>query len=339
MAHLARHLDAPFLAHLAGLTDPIGVLTVLATPDDASAHEIRTVLHRHRRDLPIPENLVEEAAAITDNRQRGLAHGFVACIGGGDRFHFTLPARVATVITIGGSAELVDIARAVDAGRALGLIDVGLEGIRTVECADGTATELAPITLATRGDWHEMRGPARAQPQRSYESSSQRDQYERRVEAHRSREVADAARAIGDTARRRGWHGVLVGGDPRHARQLAGAVTGSFVLERHLPPWRSAAAVAIDVAPELAAVRHAEAARLIEAARARPAGFARGRRPVLAALTAGRATRVIVDGEALADHLDEVVRAALAERATVHFADGELGDLDAVVCELHGSAL
>jgi hypothetical protein len=328
-------VDRALLQRFALLHDDDGIVTVLAARGVTGATEIRTALRRGGATLSA---LADEAAALAGPHLTGAAHGLVAALSSGDLYRFQLPQPVATLVTVGSQADVVPIARAFDGERPVGIVDARLDRVRIAEAADGEAHELEGIALSATGDWTEYRGPARANPLRAGESSSQRERYDRRVRVQRSRAIEDAQRRVAHLARERHWCALVVGGDP-HA-------TGGFVsdpelpprihVETHLPEWESAGRLVHDLADELAHARRRPVAVLTATAHVHPAAFAVGPEAVRAAIDDGRASVVVVD-EPVLDRVGEVARHALAHELDVLFADGGLAELEGVFCPLHGA--
>lgn len=328
-------LDKTLLQRLATLRDDHGVVTVLAARGATSEAEIRTTLRRGGATLSA---LADEAAALANPRLEGPAHGLVAALSTGEMFRFQLPLPVAILVTVGSHADIAPIARALDGARPVGIVDARLDRLRIVEAADGEAHELEGTAFsAATGDWSEFRGPARANPARAYQSSSQRERYDRRVRVQRSRSLKDAGRRISELARERHWRALVIAGDPHVTGDLAPELPALFRIQTHLPAWESAGQLVRDLAHELDDARRSPILKLTAAAHARPAAFAIGPEAVRAAIDDGRAFAVIMDGPALDRELGEVTCHALAHNLDVFFADGQLGDLKGVICALHGT--
>lgn len=330
----AERLDSALLQRLAALRDEHGVVTVLAARGETSEEQIRTAL---RREGPAANALADEAAALADPRLAGPARGLVAALSGGEHHRFLLPQPVATLVTVASQADVVPIARAFDAGRPVGIIDARLERLRVIEAAHGETRELEPAALSAAVDWTEFRGPARANPARAYESSSQRERYDRRVRVQRSRALKAAGQRISVLARERDWLALVLAGDARVTAELGPELPSPYRMETHLADWESAGRLVHDLERELAAARRAPIAALTADAHAHPRAYAAGAEAVRAAIDDGQATRVVIDDRALDRENGEVARHALARKLDVFFADGGLDDLGGIICTLHGA--
>jgi Bacterial archaeo-eukaryotic release factor family 10 len=328
-------LDRVFLQRLACLRDGGGVATVLAARGAAAEEEIRATL---RRGGPALSALADEAATLADPRLEGPAHGLVAALSSGEVHRFRLPQQVTTLVAVGSEADIVPIARAFDGARAVGIVDARLDRLRIVEAAHGETRELEGDALASPVDWSEFRGPVRANPLRAVESSSQRERYERRTRVQRSRALKEAGRHVSDLARARGWHVLVIAGDPHVTRELARELPSPYLIPRHLPAWESAGRLVHDLERELGDARRGPAAALSADAHEHRGAYAIGAKAVRAAIENGRAVVVVVDTPALGPESGEVVGRALAHELDVLFADGRLSDLQGVICSLHGPA-
>jgi hypothetical protein len=142
---------------------------------------------------------------------------------------------------------------------------VSADGATIAEWHPRKVEEIRKLSLGlTEAEEHELVGPSYSHPRGAGEkasaarSSSQRDLWERRVEARRGRfarsVAADAARA----ARKRGWDLVLVLGDPRRAvpacDELRRRGVATFRSELVLD-WLRPAALAERLGPEIARAR------------------------------------------------------------------------------------
>ena len=329
------YVDATLLQRLARMRDGGGVVTVLAARGEASETEIRSTL---RRTGEVARALAEEAAALANPHLDGPAHGIVAALSTDEVYRFTMPRPVETLVTFASRPDVVPIARAHDAARPVGIVDARLERVRIVESVNGQAHELEGTSLASAHDWTEFSGPARANPLRGIESSVQTERYDRRVRVQRTRALTDAARHISELARQRSWRAIMIAGDPHVTGDLAAKLPSGMRVDRHLPEWESAGKLVVELAGELDAARQQATATRTAVAHARPLAFAIGAVAGRSAIDDGRARATIVDGSSLeAEELGAIVRHSLAHEVDVFFADGHLGNLAGVVCELHGA--
>jgi len=148
---------------------------------------------------------------------------------------------------------------------AAGLMLVSADGATIAEWHPRKVEEILKLELdTTEAEEHELVGPSYSRPRGSGEkasaarSSSQRDLWERRVEARRGRFARSVAADVARAARKRGWDLVLVLGDPRRAvpaceelrRRGVAAFRSELVLD-----WLRPAALATRLAPEVARAR------------------------------------------------------------------------------------
>ena len=146
-----------------------------------------------------------------------------------------------------------------------GLMLVSADAATIAEWHPRKVEEIRKLELTpTEAEEHELLGPSYSHPRGSAEkasaarSSSQRDLWERRVEARRGRFAKSVAADAAKAARKRGWDLVLVLGDPRRAvpaceelkRRGVAAFRSELVLD-----WLRPAALADRLAPEVARAR------------------------------------------------------------------------------------
>ena len=144
---------------------------------------------------------------------------------------------------------------------AVGVLLVSAEGATIGEWHPSRVEELRKLELpVTEAVEHELVGPSYSHPRGSREkataarSSSQRDLWERRMDEHRVRFTRSAADDAARIAKTRGWHAVLVLGDPRRARpaceQLARAGVRAVPIDIVLD-WMRPAALARRLASDV----------------------------------------------------------------------------------------
>lgn len=148
-----------------------------------------------------------------------------------------------------------------------------------------------------------MKGPAAANPALAQQTAPQRDRFERRVEDNRARLLAAAATDLAAVASSRRWETLLLVGDPRLTRIVAGALPGTPPAVVEVPrilDGLSAAELAAAVADEFEGCRRRVAraiiARAVEAARSGGLGSA-GLEETLAALAEGRVAHLVLEAE------------------------------------------
>jgi hypothetical protein len=328
-------LDLALLARLAGIHDDAGVLTVIADGRPAAATARREGLDRlgQRPSLTLARDAVE---ALLDSRP-GRTYGLVAPLSSGTLFEFALATPMPAVFEIADTARIVPIARAFDATRPVGIVDVHRDHARILEAGTG-GLELAHVSLVPTGesDWAEWKAPAAANPLRSYRSSPQRGRFESRVAANRARTLHELAGSVERIAHRRGWRSLVVAGEPELTRTIDPRGVANARVNRALPEWRSTPDLIEALRDELDDARELAVVTLARAAQARPNGFARGIAATGEALDAGRARTIVVEGRLDDPNAADVVRRALVQRVPVLFGHGELTSLHGAICELHG---
>jgi hypothetical protein len=330
-----RLLDQALLRQLAGMSDPLGVATVLAGSDAGSAIALRARLDRLAET--VDDARASEALASLATPHAVPAWGAAVALSTGVRVDFALPESVPFVAEIAPAVRLIPIARAYDAHRPVGVVDVHLDHARIIEAAvQPVALSEVPLLPARRSTWAEHDAPAAANPQRGYRRSPQRGRYEHRVAANRERTLRELSTSLGQLARRRGWRSLLVAGEPDLTRELLPRHPAVLRLNRALPAWRSPDGVLDGLQQALAEARELAVASLSEAAETRPRGFARGLAASAEALAQRRARALVLDGPLDDPIAETLVRDALAQRVPVLFAHGELWALHGAICELHG---
>ena len=298
------------------------------------AAEVREGLRKLEQDAPFvaPHG---DAGALSGSR-RGPAYGRVTALSSGEQYEFMLPGPTETLVQIARTATMIPIARAFDAARPVGLVDVHLDQALVIE-AGAEFRELAHVALEPRqqADWVELKGPAAPNPLRGSRSSPQRERFAHRVDANRRRTLRGLSETLGRVARRRGWRSIVLAGDPALTRVIEPNVTSILRVDRPFPEWRPSADLAEHLRPVLAHARELAVATIAEAARLRPHGFARGLAATTEALRNGRARCIVAEGPLTDPRAAEIVRLAVGSRLPVLFANDQLMD-HGIVCELHG---
>jgi hypothetical protein len=123
---------------------------------------------------------------------------------------------------IGAAAHVLPLLGALHEGELAGLVSASRDSILVSECELQRVRHVERIDVEPwTGDWWpEMKGPARANPQRGQQIVSQRDGYARRLAAAYRHSLDDAAVAIGMLAGERGWKRAVLAGDRRRTDVL-----------------------------------------------------------------------------------------------------------------------
>ena len=314
----------PMVADLLKLRDDVGVLSVYVGVDpSAEAHpkpawqirldnDLRAIGRRLRADgdhalrMAFQERLAALAPALAELSDAATPHRGRALFAGvrsGVIHRFAVQTSFPTEAMLGEIAHVMPLLR-VDDGHPRAMILVGHDTVRVLEARLGSAAELQafdvePIVY----DGAERQGPTAANPLRGQKVSTQRERWERHVEADHHRRLTYVADRVARLASRRRWELGVVAGDPRAAETLLEILTDAGVEARlveldivELSPARAVQELApvLDAAAsrrDLALVK-----RTLDAAAAGGRGAA-GLEAVLGALEAGLVEWVLLDGE------------------------------------------
>jgi len=342
----------PMIRELLNLRDDTGVLSVYVNVDPATeAHRrpawqirldndlqaIRRRLHAegdHADRIALAERLEALAPALaelTDAAAPGRGRALFAGVRSGVIHSFAVQTGLPTEAMLGDIAHVLPLLRA-DDGHPRAMILVGHDTVRALEARLGRAEELQvfdvePIVY----DGAERKGPTAANPLRGQQVSTQRERWERHVEADHQRRLSRVADRLGRLAARRGWELGVVAGDPRGAETLLevlrDAGVESALVDLDIVDVSPARALE-DLAPVLdnAASRRdlALVTRTRDAADAGGRGAA-GLADVLGALEEGLVERLVLDGERrLRGTITPDGRLVVA--ASEHPADPQFGD-------------
>jgi len=127
-----------------------------------------------------------------------------------------------TCARLGPAAHVLPLLAALGEGETAGLVSASRDSLSVSESELGRVRHVDRIELEPwTGDWWpEMKGPARANPQRGQQIVSQRDRYDRRVAEAYRHTLNDAAITVGAFAGERGWKRAVLAGDPRRTDLL-----------------------------------------------------------------------------------------------------------------------
>ena len=171
--------------------------------------------------------------AATSGRGRALFAG----IRSGVVHRFAVQTSFPTEASLGEIAHVIPLLRA-DDGHPRVMILVGRDTLRVLEARLGRADELRafdrePIVY----DGAERKGPTASNPLRGQKVSTQRERWERQVEADHRRRLAGVGHRVARLAAQRRWELGVVAGEPRTAEALveilgdAGVESGLIELE------------------------------------------------------------------------------------------------------------
>ena len=161
----------------------------------------------------------------------------------------TIQMPLETTVVLDERPYLTPLAAALDEGRPTGLLNVARDGLRAVDLRAGRAEDAARFAFDERGaitkEWVGTSGhnPALGAPKLNsprpvgaegggpstgamyqHSGSAHRDRYDRKLEDHQVRFMADAAEDLLGLARERGWERLAVAGDPRLTEPLVQAL-------------------------------------------------------------------------------------------------------------------
>ena len=319
--------QTPDLAALAAVQDPLGVLSVYIDVDPRLAGNerpgweivLRNRLREIRREVKGGETHDRWTAieAAIDRLQPRLMALTGAAVSGHGRALFAplsdhrveevrVQVPLETTVVLQDRAYLEPLARALDAGRPTGLVNVSRDGIRMVDLRMGVAEDAEWLGFdADTGHWGQRIGtPGHGPPGEApvQTGSAQRDRFDRALEDHQIKFIGSAAGDVAETARARAWTRLAVAGDPRLTRPLLEGMPPDADLEVVTADgtfeWQRPAELAAHLAP---ALEEAEARRLeglvreaAERAAANGHG-ATGPTEVAEALIEGRVDTLIID--------------------------------------------
>ncbi|HUO71169.1 MAG TPA: VLRF1 family aeRF1-type release factor [Solirubrobacteraceae bacterium] len=314
----------PMIGELLNLADEVGVLSVYVGVDpSAEAHprpawqiqldnDLRAIARRlraegdHARRMAFEERLAALAPALaelSDAAEPGRGRALFAGVQSGVVHRFAVQTGFPTEVTLGEIAHVMPLLRA-DDGHPRAMILVGRDRVRVLDARLGRAEELYVFDVeASVYDGAQRQGPTASNPLRGQKVSTQRERWERHVEADHRRRLSRAADGVSLLAARRSWELGVVAGDPRAAEALvevlaeAGVESGLVELDIvELSPPRALE----QLAPALgAAANRRDLALVTRACNAAAAGGrgAVGLEAVLGALEKGLVERLMLDGE------------------------------------------
>jgi Bacterial archaeo-eukaryotic release factor family 10 len=311
------------VASLARLEDAVGVLSVYVGVDpraEASArppwvvsldHELAAFRARLRQEGPHERwvafdrrlrELAPALARVVDATEHGRGRALFAAVGSGEVHSIAVQTVLPTGATLGEVAHVLPLLAA-DEGAPMGIVLVGRDIVRALEARLGAIVELASFDVEPSvANGPERKGPAASNPLRAQHVVSQRERYERHVEAGHRGLLEKAAEAVSGLAVERGWELAVVAGDPRGGGPLLEELRRhgieSELVDRDLAELRPAQALD-KLAPILASFRRRRDLGLVQ--RARDAALSGGRGALgladtLTALAEGGVDHLLLDG-------------------------------------------
>ena len=303
------------------LADPLGVLSVYlsardaATPDNTAVRGLEVELGRVGRLIDTSWTTgagpAHAALAAIEQHVRGaiLSGGardlaLFAALGLGQVVVIEPSGTVPTRATLGRRADVRPLCVALDEAHPAGVALVSAEGVRVLEWAPGSLTDVWSETLPELEE-PDLVGPAHAHPRGQPGSApgprvaQQRDLFETRMRGELEKLLVGAGRKIAELAAERDWHEVALAGNERLTSALArGLPSGASVEIAPVPrleQWRSDGELAPLVAPAVAGVRERRQTSLVTRVLDAVGGRgATGLRETLAALAEGRVDTLLV---------------------------------------------
>jgi hypothetical protein len=225
-----------------------------------------------------------------------------AAVDSGEVHSIAVQAVLPTGATLGEVARVLPLLAA-DEGAPMGIVLVGRDIVRALEARLGAVEALVSFDVEPFvADGPERKGPAAPNPLRAQHVVSQRERYERHVEAGHRGLLDKAAKAVSGLAARRGWELAVVAGDPRGAHPVSDELLRRGIettsVDRDVEAVSPAQALE-ELGPVLVSLRRRRDLRFVE--RARDAALARGPGALgladtLTALGEGRVDHLLLDG-------------------------------------------
>jgi protein required for attachment to host cells len=205
------------------------------------------------------------------------------------------------LVALGDRPLIAPFIEALDHSRPIGVVLVSGERVRLVHWAHGVVDEAGEEVFDLGGDgWKPYRGPSSATPGRGRSGTTHVEQVEARVEEHRDRFFAAAARATAQRLQERGWERVVIAGEGTMAARLRHAlpaeVAGRVVAELAINAVdASEAEIAQRLEPAVEELHRREAIAAAEDLRAGGPHAAVGPAAVVAALAQRQVEHLVLD--------------------------------------------
>lgn len=315
------NLDRSRLTEIAGLSDPLGILSIYVTAEPGEEAERPAWQVRTRNSLAELRQRVHEGddreldQAV---RQRldtltfdldwalapstsGLGRALFVPLSNGVVHRVSVQEPLGDLVRCSDRAYIRPLLGAWAAGSPTGIAVATGDGIRIIHLAFGIADDIAHLKYVDpSGEWTELKGPANSQPGLAQQTAPQHDLFEARREQDLKRYLASGHETLRRHADEDGWEYLVIAGEPKLREAMVEHLglefqptivpSGSVVGMTHPP----ASKVAELVEPELLQARRDRdlglVRRLEETKKA-----ARGLDQTLAAVQEGRAEVVLMD--------------------------------------------
>jgi hypothetical protein len=255
----AVSLDWATLRELAGLTDPVGVLSVYLTIDPHERAEaggnrpwelrmrqqLEQLRERLRQDRPREQwkafthrldELASELARLVDPASSGQGRVLFAGIADGALRTVSLQVPLVDRVLLEPRAYLRPLVAAWSSAGPAGAVSVSADGLRVVDLRFGLAEVVETIRYEGSVEQRELTGPAAGVPGLAQHSAPQHDLFERREEDKLLRFLRTTGPRLAELARQREWGDLALTGE-------AGLVTA---VREGLPPALPAELVTLD---------------------------------------------------------------------------------------------
>jgi hypothetical protein len=315
------------LRELAGMTDPVGVLSVYVTLDPQEKaeagstppwqlrvrHQLDEVRDRLRQDGPREhwkafsqrlDELGPQLAQLFDPASSGQGRALFAGVESGAQQSVSLQVPLVDRVVLEPRAHLRPLVAAWSTAGPAGAVSVSADELRVIELRFGLAEVVDTIRYEGSVEQRELKGPAAAHPGLSQHGAPQHDLYERREEDKLLRFLRTTGPKLAEIVARREWHELVLTGEAQLVNAvrdgLPGAMPAELVTLDHPVSSLTPAKLAATVGPALAQARqqrHRELAeRAREAALSANAG-AYGLGDTLGALQEGRVAHLLLDAD------------------------------------------
>jgi protein required for attachment to host cells len=272
----------------------------------------------------------ELAALVPADRGRSLVW-FLGLDGELDaRFVLQLPVREDHV-AFAPRPVIAPLIEVLDRSRPVGVMAVSGERVRLLHWSYGVIDEAGEEVFDLDGDgWRPYRGPSSATPGRGRSGATHVERVEARIEEHRDRFFATAARATAQRVEQLGWQRLVLAAEPpvgaRFREALTDGVADRIVAELAVNVVEAPdSAIAERVAPEIEAVHEREALDAVAALDGDGPQAAVGPAAVVAALAQRQVGHLVLDPhhrpaagpmpDVAADLLGDADRLGVPERA------------------------
>jgi hypothetical protein len=217
-----------------------------------------------------------------------------------ERYVLQVPVRESHV-AFGDQPVIAPLIEVLDHSRPVGVVLVSGERVRLLHWAYGMVDEAGEEVFDLDGDgWKPYRGPSSATPGRGRTGTTHVEQVEARMEEHRDRFFAEAARATAQRLEQLGWDRVVVAAERPMASRFRGAlpeqVAARVVAELPLNAVDAhESEIAERLEPVIEDLHRRDALAAAEALVADPPHAAVGPAAVLAALAQRQVEHLVLD--------------------------------------------